>query len=158
MKRPSWDETGLALAAVWALRGTCVRRQVGCQLLDAQGIPIGSGYNGPGPGQQHCIEKPCPGALAPSGTALEACEAIHAEQNALISCPDISRIATIYVTHSPCVHCVKMLLRTPASRIVFLERYAHDEPAEKLWTARFLFNMHPAAEYRTWVHWQGPSR
>lgn len=160
MSRPSRDETGLALAAVWALRGTCIRRQVGCVLFDAQGQQLASGYNGPAPGQVHCTSRPCPGATAPSGTSLEACEAIHAEQNALIACSDISRIDTVYCTHSPCLHCVKMLLRTPARRIVFLERYAHDEPSHKLWVAG---NRTPdgfikkVGIYREWVHWQGPT-
>lgn len=131
--RPSRDSTGLSLAAIWARRGTCARRQVGCVLFDKRGVQLASGYNGAAPQQPHCTDTPCKGIGLPSGQGLELCEAIHAEQNALLQCADISQIETCYVTHSPCVHCVKMLLRSSTKRIVFTERYAHDQAARELW-------------------------
>lgn len=67
----------------------------------------------------------CPGAAAPSGTMLDACQAIHAEQNALLQCRDVRAIHTCYVTVSPCVTCVKLLLNTGCRRIVFTELYPH---------------------------------
>ena len=68
-----------------------------------------------------------------SGTGLSICEAVHAEINALTYCPDPRRVHTIYVTSSPCVDCVKVLMNTGGKRIVFTERYAHDEQAEAMW-------------------------
>lgn len=132
-KRPSLDETGLRLATVWAERGTCARRKVGCVLMDARGVVIGAGYNGVAAGHVHCTVQPCRGASCPSGAGLDLCEAIHAEQNALIYCDRPRAIATAYVTVSPCIHCVKMLLNTTCTRVVFRERYAHDEAARDLW-------------------------
>lgn len=141
--RPTRDELGIALATAWSRMSTCGRRHVGCVLVDAAGHQLASGYNGAAAGTIHCTEVPCPGRDLPSGTGLEKCEAIHAEQNALIRCPDSTRIHTAYVTTSPCLHCVKMLMNTACLRIVFSERYAHDEEAAELWER---------GHGRVWVH------
>lgn len=111
--------------------GTCKRRQVGAVFLDIKGRVVATGYNGNAPGSAHCIDHPCRGASAPSGTGLELCEAIHAEQNALAHCHNIDLINTVYSTDSPCMHCVKMLATTPAARIVFAREYPH--PASRLY-------------------------
>ena len=72
----------------------------------------------------------CSGANLPSGQGLDACQAIHAEQNALLQCRDVYAIDTCYVTVSPCVTCVKLLLNTSCKRVVFSEAYAHSEARE----------------------------
>lgn len=154
MSRPSRDQWALEMAIATAKRSTCLRRSVGCVLLDFKGRVLSTGVNGVASGMPHCNEEiwtqdtkvggaivegvpthphACPGARAPSGTQLEACEAIHAEQNALLQCRDVDQIHTACVTHSPCVHCVKMLMNTNCIRIVFAERYSHDAPARALW-------------------------
>lgn len=74
----------------------------------------------------------CEGATASSGTNLDGCQAIHAEQNALLQCKNIYEIDTCYVTTSPCMTCVKLLLNTSCQRIIFVEEYPHTE-ARKLW-------------------------
>ena len=66
--RPSRDATGIALAKVWATRGTCARRRVGAVLFDADGYQLAAGYNGPAAGEPHCTERPCPGAGWPFRT------------------------------------------------------------------------------------------
>lgn len=153
------DDTGIELARTVAKRSTCLRRAVGCVLMDPHGRIIGTGYNGVARGQPHCNEPgppredgkmiapfegskllttasyphACRAAGAKSGTQLDGCGAIHAEQNALMHCAEIMAIHTCYVTTSPCMTCVKMLLNTPCERIVFAELYPHDE-AKDLWT------------------------
>lgn len=86
---------------------------------------------------RHTLYHPfaCPGARSPSGSDLDACEAIHAEANALLRCPDVRRIAACYVTVSPCVACTKLLLNTSCARIVFREKYVHVD-SRRLWTGR----------------------
>ncbi len=76
----------------------------------------------------------CSGAKSPSGTNLDGCQAIHAEQNALLQCRDVYSIYTCYVTTSPCMTCTKLLLNTSCKRIIFKVRYSQTE-AEKLWTS-----------------------
>lgn len=154
--RISKDVWGLQLAAITAQRGTCCRRQVGAVLLDGMGHVIATGYNGVAAGLPHCNDplpdtgrkymgqqdavvtakfpNACSGADAPSGTNLDACQAIHAEANALLQCRDVQQIHTCYVTCSPCISCVKMLMNTTCQRIIFAEEYPH--PASKvLWTS-----------------------
>lgn len=130
--RPGRDEVYLEMAASFAKRGTCMRRQVACILVDADGYFLSMGYNGPAAGRPHCSEGyPCPGAEAPSGTNLDACQALHAEQNAILRLPDPRRVHTAYCTASPCISCVKLFLGTSCERIAFLEEYPH--PAAKQW-------------------------
>lgn len=130
--RPSRDETMLQLAETIAKRSTCGRRQVGCVLVDEHGRVLSMGHNGVPRGWQHCTESPCKGVGLASGSGLDQCVAVHAEQNALLFCSDVMKIQTVYVTASPCISCIKMLMNTSAFRIVFREQYPHDE-ARELW-------------------------
>jgi dCMP deaminase len=133
MTRITRDGVGLLIARAWSLRATCSRRKVGCLLVDADGYQLATGYNGPASGMVHCTDKACQGASLPSGTGLDACEAIHAEWNAIARCADVREIYACYVTSSPCITCTKMLMNTGCKRIVFPERYAHDRKSEQMW-------------------------
>ena len=75
---------------------------------------------------------PKAGAGAASGAALDACAAIHAEQNCVLSLRDRRDLHSVYVTVSPCVSCLKLLLNTACQRIVFLDEYA-DMSGKALW-------------------------
>lgn len=133
MNRPDRFTVMMLKALVAAERSTCCRRKVGAVLLNSRGHILATGYNGVAAGQVHCIDAPCPGAGLPSGTGLDACEALHAEQNALLQCKNVYEITTCIVTTSPCVTCTKLLLNTTCDNIVFLDEYP--QPAAKeLWT------------------------
>ncbi len=121
------------MAQLTSLRSTCIRRKVGCTLIDSEGCILSIGFNGVAKGELHCNEgHPCKGALSPSGKNIDDCLSIHAETNALLQCPDISRLNTCYVTCSPCIQCVRLLLNTPCMTIYFIEDYPH-ENAKTLW-------------------------
>jgi dCMP deaminase len=142
VSRPSREEYFLAIAALVATRSTCLRRAVGCVLVDARGHVLATGYNGVARGLPHCnahdpfdetgYPNACVGARSPSGTDLDRCEAIHAEANAVLQCRDAWSIDTAYVTAAPCVACAKLLLNTATRRVVFAEAYPG---AEALWEA-----------------------
>lgn len=154
MSRISRVAWAMGVAQLTARRSTCLRRQVGCVLLNAQGHVLATGYNGVASGMPHCNERvlgtqeasgieglaaravtwphACPGADAPSGQNLDGCHAIHAEQNALLQCKDPYQIDACFVTASPCMTCTKLLLNTSCRTIVFAEQYPHSE-SEKLW-------------------------
>jgi len=133
----------MAHARVAAERTTCIRRGVGCVLADERGHILSVGYNGVASGMPHCNEVTSwtPGwaggenpvyGNACQGTEKEACQAVHAEQNAMLQCKDPDKIATAYVTRSPCLACLKLLLNTPCRRIVYEDQ--HSDPApEALW-------------------------
>ncbi len=127
MPRPSLDQLYLQMAQLIATRGTCARRQVGCVLVDARGRVLSMGYNGVPSGAPHCTDHPCPGANFPSGQGLNECQAIHAEQNAVVLLPDPWAVHTAYITVTPCQSCVKLLLATSCQRIVAAGTYAHTD-------------------------------
>ena len=130
--RPTTDEHFLNMAILNSQRGTCSRRKVGCVVVNHLNHIIATGYNGVAASRPHCTDKPCAGAKCESGEGLDLCEAIHAEANALLQCRDVDSITTIYCTDSPCVHCVKLLLNTSCTKIIFLREYPHGI-SKKLW-------------------------
>ena len=121
--RISADECFMTIAFTLAMRSTCLRRHVGCVLVDRRNHIIGTGYNGGPSGAPHCVEGPCAGASFEHGQGLGRCEAIHAEQNALMQCSDVQNIHTIYTTSFPCEHCFKMIANTGCKRIVYYDDY-----------------------------------
>lgn len=131
--RPEWDIYFSMITHIVSLRGSCCRRKVGVVLVDKDHNTLSTGYNGKAAGLVNCLDKPCSAASMTSGTGLEDCEAIHAEVNALIRCRDVRDIHTAYVTCSPCVNCVDILLGTGCKRIVFTETYAHNSESKRRW-------------------------
>ena len=79
------------------------------------------------------VDDTCGGAKFKSGEGLDVCQAIHAEQNALLQCKDVYDIETIYCTVSPCIHCVKLLLNTSVKNIIFGEKYIDCEVLGDYW-------------------------
>lgn len=142
--RPDWDSYFLLMAALVAMRSSCARRAVGAVLVSKDHRRLTTGYNGKAAGLVDCTQSNCQGANSASGTNLEACEAIHAEQNALIKTVNDQDIHTAYTVASPCIHCVKMLLGTSCKRIVFLQEYPHSA-SKDLWKGAG----------REWVHYRG---
>jgi dCMP deaminase len=130
--RPSKHETFLEIAKTVSEQATCIRRNVGCVLVNSKNHILATGYNGVPAGAVHCLDLPCSGAEFPSGEGLNSCEAIHAEQNALLQCKDIYDIEKCYCTVSPCMTCVKLLLNTSCSILIFPTLYTDLEPLE-LW-------------------------
>lgn len=131
--RPPRDHVNLVIADTVSLRATCSRRKVGCVLVNSKGHILSTGYNGVAAGLKHCTGKNrCGGANHKSGSGLDVCEAIHAEQNALLQCKDVYEIDVCYTTTQPCIHCVKLLLNTSCQTIVY--RDAYPSPlAMRLW-------------------------
>ena len=125
--RPDWDTYFLQIAQLASSRATCVRRKVGCVLVDSKNHIVSVGYNGVPSKFDHCIDElPCRGALAPSGTALEDCLAVHAEVNAFLHLTS-QDILTAYLTVCHCISCTKMICNSNVKRVVAQEWYAHPE-------------------------------
>ena len=131
--RPSWNQYFLMIAKIVSSRGSCVRRKVGSVLVNGRNQILSTGYNGKASGLINCLDVPCSGAKSPSGTNLDGCEALHAEWNALLQCPNAYEIKKAYVTTAPCVTCVKMFLNTSCQEIVFIEDYPHSTESKRIW-------------------------
>ncbi len=125
--RPEWDKYFMDLLEVIKTRSTCMRRQVAAIIVKDKQI-ISTGYNGAPKGIFHCDQVGClrEKLSIPSGEKHELCRGIHAEQNAIIqaSMHGVSIEGTeIYITHSPCVLCSKMLINAGIKRITFKGDY-----------------------------------
>lgn len=127
----------MQLADIASTRATCARRKVGCVLVDHDNRIIGMGYNGVARGMAHCNEShPCDAASSPSGTNLDGCEAIHAEQNALMHCQDTLKIKACYTTTLPCMHCIKLLMNTSCESIYYRDTYVTINAVTNLWVIK----------------------
>lgn len=126
MSRISQDEYFMAIAHIVAQRSTCVRRQVGCVVLNNSYHIVATGYNGVPRGLPHCIDNPCGGASYASGQGLDKCQAVHAETNALLQTPNTMQVAMIYCTSKPCIHCIKMIMNTTCTELIYDEDYPLD--------------------------------
>ena len=148
--RPSRHETMLMICEVIGQRSTCPRRNCGCVLTDHLGRVLSMGHNGVAVGEPHCkdtggeFDRRCPGADLPSGTGLDKCQAIHAEQNALMFCADVDRIDVAYVSASPCFLCLHMLKNTGCRLIVFRNVYPG-------WDDGLSFDWMNSADGRGWL-------
>ncbi len=128
MKRISLDEYFLKIAMVVAERSTCLRHHVGAVAVKDKHL-LSTGYNGAAAGLKDCLELGClrDAKNIPSGTRIEICRAIHAEQNVVIqaSLHGVSlEGATVYCTHNPCAWCAKALVNAKIKRFVSFANYA----------------------------------
>jgi len=113
---------------VAAGRSTCTRASVGAVIVRDRTV-LATGYNGAPAGLPHCSEEGCLvyTSIDPDGTREENCfRTIHAEINAIaqaakngVSIQDSS----IYVTHSPCIHCLKVIINTGIKSVYYERPY-----------------------------------
>lgn len=129
--RPDYDSWFMEIALVVSLRSTCARRAVGAVIVDIENRILSTGYNGVPSGVRHCTEVPCEGASLPSGSGLDVCQALHAEQNAIARLERVRQAHTLYCTTSPCMMCTKLIAATPIRRIVAMQAYPAS--GERFW-------------------------
>ena len=144
--RPGLDEYFLKIASVVAERSTCLRHHVGAVAVRDKHI-LATGYNGAASGVKDCLELGClrDELNIESGTRHEICRAIHAEQNVIIQAAlhGVSlEGATVYVTHSPCVLCAKMLVNARIKRFVTYGSYADESFKDLFQQVGIEFELH----------------
>ena len=144
--RPGLDEYFLKIASVVAERSTCLRHHVGAVAVRDKHI-LATGYNGAAAGVKDCLELGClrDEMNIESGTRHEICRAIHAEQNVIIQAAlhGVSlEGATVYVTHSPCVLCAKMLVNARIKRFVTYGSYADESFKDLFQQVGIEFELH----------------
>ena len=127
-ERPSWHQYFMTITRQVAERSTCNRAKVGAVIARDKNI-LATGYNGSPAGLPHCTDVGCLiyTSRTPSGEAEENCfRTIHAEINAIAQAAKngaIIRDADIYITHTPCIHCMKGLINTGIRRIYYERPY-----------------------------------
>jgi dCMP deaminase len=126
--RPSWHQYFMTITRQVAERSTCTRAKVGAVIVRDRNI-VATGYNGSPAGLPHCTEVGCLiySSRTPAGEMEENCfRTIHAEINAIAQAAKNGasiRDADIYITHTPCIHCFKVLLNTGVRRIYYEREY-----------------------------------
>ncbi|MGH7898778.1 MAG: deoxycytidylate deaminase [Candidatus Binatia bacterium] len=127
-ERKSWDEYFLLITRQVAERSTCLRAKVGAVIVRDKNI-LATGYNGSPAGLPHCIDVGCLvyESRTPTGDVEVNCfRTIHAEINAIAQAAKNGASigdADIYITHTPCIHCFKVLINTAIRRIVYEKPY-----------------------------------
>lgn len=127
--RPSWDEYFIEIAQLTSKRSNCIKRQVGCIIVKDNRI-LSLGYNGTPQNTKNCFEGGClrcSNKNLKAGNNLDLCMCIHAEENALlyVSKSELEN-ATLYVTLSPCIGCVKKILQCKIRKVVYIEEYSEE--------------------------------
>lgn len=144
MARISWDEYFMSMAELASKRSTCIRRQVGAVIVKDNQV-VATGYNGAPKGLVNCCDlNEClrKKMNIPSGERHELCRAVHAENNAITQCAvnGVScKGATLYVTSSPCIMCLKQIINAGLVRIVALEMYPDEMSLDMLRESGIVF-------------------
>ena len=117
-ERIDWDSYFMSMTFLIASRSSCERLNVGCVLVKDTRV-ISVGYNG-------FIAK-CPHI----STVRDGHEqnTVHAEQNAIADCARrgiLTNGATAYITHYPCINCIKILIAAGIVEIKYNEDYKND--------------------------------
>ncbi len=128
MTRPTWNQYFMTITRQVAERSTCVRAKVGAVIVRERNI-LATGYNGAPAGLPHCIDVGCLlyESRTPNGDIEQNCyRTIHAEINAITQAAKNGaaiRDADIYVTHSPCIHCLKVIINTGIKTVYYEQDY-----------------------------------
>lgn len=115
----SWDRYFLNIADAVAKKSKCLKRQVGCVIIDRYNRICSTGFNGR---PRNCEEvKICKRQDVESGTNFHIhCGEVHSEQNALIF-SNFSEIqgGSIYITCAPCEQCALLIMQSGINNVVF---------------------------------------
>lgn len=123
-KRQAWAATWMSMAKIIAGRSYDKRLQVGALIVPEDNTSVlAIGYNGQYKGGPHVPDSDEPGK---SGY-------IHAENNALVKCDfNFPKRKHLYVTHSPCLMCAKLIINADIARVVYDQAYRDTSPIELL--------------------------
>lgn len=115
-KQERYDHAYMRMALEWAKLSHCTRKKVGA-LIVKEGMIISDGYNGTPTGFPNDCE---------DANGLTHWYVLHAEANAIMKVArstNNARGATLYLTHSPCKECSKLILQAGIVRLVYLDAY-----------------------------------
>lgn len=115
-KQLRYDKAYLGLAENWSKLSYCKRKKVGA-IIVKDSIIISDGFNGTPAGFDNC----CENEMGETHWYV-----LHAEANAILKVAKSTNNcngATLYLTHSPCKDCSKLILQSGIIRVVFKEKY-----------------------------------
>lgn len=136
-KQERYDRAYMRMASEWSKLSHCTRKQVGA-LIVKEGMIISDGYNGTPTGFPNDCE---------DASGLTHWYVLHAEANAIMKVArstNNARGATLYLTHSPCRECSKLILQSGIKRLVYLDAYKDPTGLELLREGKVMVHQLPA--------------
>lgn len=133
--RIGYDEMYMSIAEIISKRSTAIKKKVGAVIVKDNSI-ISYGYNGTPSGFSNMCEDEN-GKTKP--------EVLHAESNAISKVSKStfsSDKATLYVTMSPCIECVKLIIQSGIVKVIFKEYYKDISGLELLDRAGIIYNQY----------------
>lgn len=124
-KQERYDGAYMRMAREWSRLSHCTRKKVGA-LIVKDGMIISDGYNGTPSGFPNDCE---------DENGLTHWYVLHAEANAIMKVArstNNAKGATLYLTHSPCKECSKLILQAGIRRLVYLDAYKDPSGLELL--------------------------
>ena len=115
-KQLRYDRAYLRLAKSWGLLSYCTRKKVGA-IIVKEGVIISDGFNGTPKGFDNYCE---------DTNGDTQWYVLHAEANAILKVAKSTNNcngSTLYLTHSPCKECSKIVLQAGIIRLVYIEKY-----------------------------------
>ena len=115
-KQSRYDRAYLRLAKSWGLLSYCTRKKVGA-IIVKEGVIISDGFNGTPKGFDNYCE---------DTNGDTHWYVLHAEANAILKVAKSTNNcngSTLYLTHSPCKECSKIVLQAGIIRLVYIEKY-----------------------------------
>lgn len=126
MSRLTWDEYFINILNTVKDRSSCLSRKVGAIIVKDNRV-VATGYNGSPCGIESCEDKGiCRRRGSKSGSNLDICIAVHAEENAITQCAKYGiscENAKIYVTTKPCERCMKAIIQSGIKEVIYLDDY-----------------------------------
>lgn len=129
MTQKQSDKYYIKVAQLCAKNSYAVNLQVGA-IIVKDGQIISDGFNGTPCGFENKCE-----VKSIDGTLYTLSYVLHAESNAILKCAKYGRPtngSTLYITHSPCIECAKLIIQAGIIRVVYLEDYRKAEGLELL--------------------------
>ena len=119
-KQQKYDALFINSAQLSANMSHCNRLKVGAVLVNDQRI-IANSWNGTIRGMDNCCE---------DSSGKTSAFTLHAEQNLITFCAKHgipTNGATIYITHSPCKQCSKLIAQSGITEVVYSTPYRDSE-------------------------------
>lgn len=124
MTQEQSDKYYIKAAQLCAKNSYALKLQVGA-IIVKDGQIMSDGFNGTPCGfENKCEVKSMDDSLHTLSYVL------HAESNAILKCAKYGRStngSTLYITHSPCIECAKLIIQAGIIRVVYLENYRKAE-------------------------------
>ncbi len=154
--RPERGEYLMSVAVDHAARCNCRKTAVGAIIARDDRI-ISTGYNGTIEGFRNCIDggcPPCKDATVESGSQLDRCICVHAEQNALLAAARFGvRVekAVCWVTTEPCLDCTKQLIQAHLAEVYYWKPYPLPKEESQELRAEMREHASRASKFTLWT-------